>query len=208
MSQVLFVKSSDRTAEEGVSVKLYEAFLAAYKENNPNDEVIELDLHNENLPYLGRDMINGTFKASKGIEMTDEEKKQASTADIYLNQFVKADKVVFAFSLWNFTVPAVLHTYVDYLSRAGVTFTYTPEGPKGLMGDKKVALLNARGGVYSEGPMASLEMSLNFMKTVLGFWGVQDLHTVVVEGHNAAPDNAQAIIEKGLQEAKDLAAKF
>ncbi len=76
------------------------------------------------------------------------------------------------------------------------------------MGDKKVALLNARGGVYSEGPMASLEMSLNFMKTVLGFWGVQDLHTVVVEGHNAAPDNAQAIIEKGLQEAKDLAAKF
>ena len=58
MSQVLFVKSSDRTAEEGVSVKLYEAFLAAYKENNPNDEVIELDLHKENLPYLGRDMIN------------------------------------------------------------------------------------------------------------------------------------------------------
>ena len=45
------------------------------------------------------------------------------------------------------------------------------------------------------------------MKTVLGFWGVQDLHTVVVE-YNAAPDNAQAIIEKGLQEAKDLAAKF
>ncbi len=56
--------------------------------------------------------------------------------------------------------------------------------------------------------MASLEMSLNFMKTVLGFWGVQDLHTVVVEGHNAAPDNAQEIIEKGLQEAKDLVAKF
>ncbi|MCY8818898.1 NAD(P)H-dependent oxidoreductase, partial [Bacillus atrophaeus] len=100
------------------------------------------------------------------------------------------------------------HTYVDYLSRAGVTFTYTPEGPKGLMGDKKVALLNARGGVYSEGPMAALEMSLNFMKTVLGFWGVQDLHTVVIEGHNAAPDNAQTIVEKGLQEAKDLAAKF
>lgn len=76
------------------------------------------------------------------------------------------------------------------------------------MGGKKVALLNARGGVYSEGPMAALEMSLNFMKTVLGFWGVQDLHTVVIEGHNAAPDQAQEIVEKGLQEAKDLAAKF
>lgn len=208
MSTVLFVKSSDRTAEEGVSTKLYEAFLAAYKENNPNDEVVELDLHKENLPYLGRDMINGTFKAGQGMEMTEDEKKQTAIADKYLNQFVKADKVVFAFPLWNFTVPAVLHTYVDYLSRAGVTFKYTQEGPVGLMGGKKVALLNARGGVYSEGPMAALEMSLNFMKTVLGFWGVQDLHTVVIEGHNAAPDQAQEIVEKGLQEAKDLAAKF
>ncbi|MCY9043744.1 FMN-dependent NADH-azoreductase AzoJ, partial [Bacillus inaquosorum] len=82
-------------------------------------------LHKENLPYLGRDMINGTFKAGQGMEMTEEEKKQAAIADKYLNQFVKADKVVFAFPLWNFTVPAVLHTYVDYLSRAGVTFKYT-----------------------------------------------------------------------------------
>lgn len=59
--------------------------------------MIELDLHKENLPYLGRDMINGTFKAGQGMEMTEEEKKQAAIADKYLNQFVKADKVVFAF---------------------------------------------------------------------------------------------------------------
>ena len=36
--------------------------------------------------------------------------------------------------------------------------------------------------------MAAMEMSLNYMKTVMGFFGVQDLHTVVIEGHNAVPD--------------------
>ncbi|ASB88873.1 FMN-dependent NADH-azoreductase [Bacillus sonorensis] len=208
MSKVLFVKANDRTVEEAVSVKLYEAFLNSYKENHPNDEIIELDLYKENPPYLGRNAINGTFKAGKGMELTEEEKAAAAVADRYLDQFVKADKVVFAFPLWNFAVPAVLHTYIDYLSRAGVTFTYTPEGPKGLMGDKKVALLNARGGIYSEGPMAAMEMSLNYMKTVMGFFGIQDLHTVVVEGHNALPDQAQKIIEDGLAEAKKAAAAF
>lgn len=52
--------------------------------------------------------------------------------------------------------------------------------------------------------MAALEMSLNFMKTVLGFWGVQDLHTVVIEGHNAAPDQAQEIVEKVYKKQKIL----
>ncbi|MDA7027809.1 FMN-dependent NADH-azoreductase [Bacillus sp. CLL-7-23] len=208
MTTILFVKANDRTAEEAVSVKLYNAFLNSFKESHPDEEIIELDLYQENLPYLGRNMINGTFKKGKGMELTKDEAEAVAVADQYLNQFIKADKIVFAFPLWNFTVPAVLHTYIDYLSRAGVTFTYTPEGPKGLMKDKKVALLNARGGIYSEGPMAAMEMSLNYMKTVMGFFGVENLHTIVIEGHNAAPDQAQKMIEDGLTEAKKIAAIF
>ncbi|MDA1475063.1 FMN-dependent NADH-azoreductase [Bacillus changyiensis] len=205
---ILFVKANDRTAEEAVSVKLYNAFLNSFKESHPDEEIIELDLYQENLPYLGRNMINGTFKKGKGMELTKDETEAVAVADRYLNQFIQADKIVFAFPLWNFTVPAVLHTYIDYLSRAGVTFTYTPEGPKGLMNDKKVVLLNARGGIYSEGPMAAMEMSLNYMKTVMGFFGVENLHTIVIEGHNAAPDQAQKMIEDGLTEAKKVAAIF
>ena len=97
-------------------------------------------------------MINGTFKAGKGFDLTEEEAKAVAVADKYLNQFLEADKVVFGFPLWNLTIPAVLHTYIDYLNRAGKTFKYTPEGPVGLIGDKKIALLNARGGVYLKVP--------------------------------------------------------
>lgn len=57
----------------------------------------------------------------------------------------------------------MLHTYIDYLNRAGKTFKYTPEGPVGLIGDKKIALLNARGGVYSEGPAAGAEMAVKYL---------------------------------------------
>lgn len=65
------------------------------------------------------------------------------------DQFLATDKIVIAFPLWNFATPAPVTTYISYLTRAGKTFTYTVEGPVGHAGDKKIVLLNARGGVYS-----------------------------------------------------------
>ncbi|ACK94041.1 FMN-dependent NADH-azoreductase [Bacillus thuringiensis] len=208
MATVLFVKANNRPAEQAVSVKLYEAFLANYKEAHPNDTVVELDLYKEELPYVGVDMINGTFKAGKGFDLTEEEAKAVAVADKYLNQFLEADKIVFGFPLWNLTIPAVLHTYIDYLNRAGKTFKYTPEGPVGLIGDKKIALLNARGGVYSEGPAAEVEMAVKYVVSMMGFFGATNMETVVIEGHNQFPDKAEEIIAAGLEEAAKVASKF
>lgn len=208
MVTVLFVKANNRPAEQAVSVKLYEAFLANYKEAHPNDTVVELDLYKEELPYVGVDMINGTFKVGKGFDLTEEEAKAVAVADKYLNQFLEADKVVFGFPLWNLTIPAVLHTYIDYLNRAGKTFKYTPEGPVGLIGDKKIVLLNARGGVYSEGPAAEVEMAVKYIASMMGFFGATNMETVIIEGHNQFPDKAEEIIATGLEEAAKVASKF
>ncbi|TKI97782.1 FMN-dependent NADH-azoreductase, partial [Bacillus cereus] len=106
------------------------------------------------------------------------------------------------------TIPAVLHTYIDYLNRAGKTFKYTPEGPVGLIGDKKIALLNARGGVYSEGPAAEVEMAVKYVASMMGFFGATNMETVVIEGHNQFPDKAEEIIAAGLEEAAKVASKF
>ncbi|KKB41775.1 FMN-dependent NADH-azoreductase [Bacillus thermotolerans] len=208
MSNVLFIKANPRPAEQSVSVQLYDAFLASYKETHPEDTITELDLYKENLPYYDTNMINGMFKSGRGMELTADEQAAADHVNKYLNQFLEADKVVIAFPLWNFTVSAALHTYMDYLAQAGRTFKYTPEGPVGLIPDKKVALLNARGGVYSEGPAQSAEMAVNYVTAMLRFWGVEDLTTVIVEGHNAFPDKAEEIIEEGIKRAATTAASF
>ncbi|MGD7044328.1 FMN-dependent NADH-azoreductase [Jeotgalibacillus proteolyticus] len=208
MANVLFIRANSRPIEQAVSVKLYKEFLENYKETHPQDTVTELDLFEEKLPYYDLDMINGMFKLSKNMELTKEEEEATVLVNKYLNQFLEADKVVFAFPLWNFTVPAVLHTYLDYLAQAGRTFRYTAEGPVGLLEDKKVAILNARGGVYSEGPAQSSEMAVNYVETMLGFWGVHDITSVIVEGHNQFPDKAEEIIENGLEKAAVAAGSF
>ncbi|TFE23745.1 FMN-dependent NADH-azoreductase [Cohnella luojiensis] len=208
MANVLFVKANNRPSDQSISVKLYDTFVSAYREKNPNDNITELDLFESNLPYYNNEMITGLYKLSNGYEPTAAEQKAADIANAYTDQFLAADKVVFAFPLWNFTIPAQLLTYLSYLSQAGKTFSYTSEGPVGLAGGKKVVLLNARGGVYSEGPMAQWEMSLNYVKNMLTFWGVTDIETIVVEGHNQFQDRAQQIVETGLATAVKVASGF
>lgn len=208
MTTVLFVKANNRPADQSVSVRLYETFLRSYKESHPNDSVMELDLYNEELPYVGVDMINGTFKSSRGMDLTTEEAKAVAVADKYLDPFLAADKVAFGFPLWNLTIPAVLHTYIDYLNRAGKTFKYTPQGPVGLIENKKIMLLNASGGVYSEGPQAEVEMAVKYVTSMMNFFGVKNMETIVIEGHNQFPDKAKEIIIGGLERAVKVASTF
>ncbi|EGK13776.1 FMN-dependent NADH-azoreductase [Kroppenstedtia eburnea] len=208
MTTTLFVKANNRPTDQSVTVRLYEAFLQSYQESHPEDQVVELDLYGVPLPYMDAGMINGIFKSRQGMELTPQEKEVIDIVDQHLEQFLAADKVVMAFPLWNLTVPAVLHTYIDYLNRAGKTFRYTPEGSVGLVPDKKVALLNARGGIYSEGEAASSEMAVNFVLKNLQLFGITDITTVIVEGHNQFPDQREKLIEDGIQQAVQAARRF
>ncbi|MBC2166449.1 FMN-dependent NADH-azoreductase [Listeria booriae] len=208
MANVLFIKANGLPAERSVSVKLYEEFLKNYKANNAADTITELDLFQANLPYYDATMMSGLFKESTGDTLTDEEQRLADIANGYLEQFLAADKVVMAFPLWNFSIPAQFLTYLFYLNQAGKTFKYTAEGPVGLVTGKEVVLLNARGGVYSDGPMASWEMSLNYVKNILAHFGITNPQSIIVEGHNATPDQAQNLIAAGVEKAAELAAKF
>lgn len=206
MANVLLVKANDR--DQSVSLKLYDAFVSTYRSKNLYDNITELNLFEAELPYYNGSMYSGIIKLSKGDELTAEEQSAVAIANAYADQFLAADKVVFAFPLWNFTIPAQLLTYLSYLSQPRKTFAYTAQGPLGLQGGKKVVLLNARGSVYSEGPLAHKEMSVNYVKSMLGFWGVTDIETVVIEGHLQFQDRAQHIIENGLAEAVRIASSF
>lgn len=210
MANVLFVKANDRPAEQAVSVKMYNTFLKTYKELHPEDTIRELDLFSADLPYFGDTAISGLFKTAKGLEANTQERQAADIVNHYLNEFLGMDKVVFAFPLWNLTVPAPLITYISYLLQVGKTFRYTAEGlPEGLVGDKKVALLCARGGDFSTEFAAPLEMGLNYVKNILGvLLGIKDPGIVVIEGHAKYPDRAAEIIESGLSKTAELAANF
>ncbi|SEB20916.1 FMN-dependent NADH-azoreductase [Thalassobacillus cyri] len=200
---VLVVKGNNRP--DGITTKMYETFMEEVKDNN-DLTLTTYDVFAEDMPYFGQDLFNALTKLEAGERLNDVEQRLLDAKQKAKDALEAADVIVLAFPLWNFTIPAKLHTFIDYVSEAGFTFKYTEEGIKPLMPGKKVILLNARGGVYSSEEMAPMEMSVNFMRNIFGgLYGMDIIDEVIIEGHNAMPDKAEEIVEEGMNKVKESA---
>lgn len=203
---VLVVKANNRPASEGVSSKMFETFMESIK-GRKDLNVSVYDVFEEDMPYLGQDLFNAFGKLQSGEELTDIESRLLAAKQKAMDALTAADTVVFAFPLWNLTIPAKLQTFIDYVYAAGFAFKYDAEGNMiQLMTDKKAILLNSRGGIYSTPEMAGMDMSINYMRNVLsGIFGMEIVGEVIIEGHNAMPAKAQEIIAEGLERVERVA---
>lgn len=211
MTKVLYISAHPLDHTQSYSMAAGKAFMDSYIEVNPNDEIVYLDLYKENIPQLDADVFSGWGKLRAGkdfAELTAEEKAKVGRLSELSDQFISADKYVFVTPLWNFSFPPVMKAYLDSVAVAGKTFKYTEQGSVGLLTDKKVLHIQARGGFYSEGPAASLEMGHRYIDKMMQFFGVTSIEGLFVEGHNAMPDKAQEIKENAIARAKDLAQTF
>lgn len=114
-----------------------------------------------------------------------------------VNQVKSARRLVIAYPMYNFGIPARLKDWLDNLVMPGETFRFGEDGaPQGLMGAHKVLLLQASGSVYSEGrPMAQMDFASSYLKTLLGgFLGFASVDTVRAEGTSG--DNREAAIQR------------
>jgi len=207
MKNILIIKANNRP--DGISTKMYETFLEeASKNKNLNIETF--DVFKENMPYYGQDLFNAFSKLQSGESLNEIESLSLQAKEKAQLALSKADTLVFAFPLWNLTIPAALQSFIDYNIQAGFSFKYNSEGKKDfLLGDKKVILLNARGGVYSSPEMNPFEMSVNYMRMVMqNYFGFEIIDEVIIEGHAADPVNAANIISEGLDKVKLLVSKL
>ncbi|HEU4962807.1 MAG TPA: FMN-dependent NADH-azoreductase [Bacilli bacterium] len=208
MAQLLVVKANPNAAEHSFSLQMAKAFVETYKAENPNDEVVELDLYSMGVPLIDSDVLTAWGALREGTEFTSltaEQQKKVGAIGALTDQFVAADKFVFVTPMWNLSVPPLMRAYIDTILVAGKTFRYTAEGPQGLMAGKPVVHLQARGGYYSDGPAASVEFGDSYLKAALGFIGLNIQDSVIAEGHAYAPDQAQAIKEAAVAKAREAA---
>lgn len=207
MTNVLVVKANNRP--DGVSTKMYETFVAeAAKVEGLN--VTTFDVFEENLPYFGQELFNAFGKAQAGEELSEIQAASLAAFNKSREVLTAADVVVFAFPLWNLTIPAALQSFIDYTYGAGYSFKYDENGNLvSLMPDKKYIVLSARGGIYSTSETAPMEMAATYINNVIGgVYGMQKIEEVIIEGHNANPAEAEAIIATGLEKVQAAAQKL
>jgi len=180
--------------ETSASRNLTAAIVARLRAEDPGIDVTHRDLAAQSLPHFTPVLAEGHPCVARNGEILDE--------------FMAADVVVIGAPMYNFSIPTQLKAWIDRVLIAGKTFRYTENGPEGLAGGKRVIIASSRGGIYSEGPAASVDFQETYLKHVFGFIGIHNLEFVRAEGlhlgaeqRDAAMAQAHARIEGELRAA-------
>jgi FMN-dependent NADH-azoreductase len=187
--------------ENGNSSKLAQRFVDRWLRKNPGGRVLVRDLNGDPLPHLDAARLAALF--SKPGERTPEQQAVVEASDALIAELKSADVVVLGLPLYNFDIPSPLKTYFDHIARAGVSFRYTAEGSVGLIGDRKVYVLAARGGYY-QGTEADTQSP--FVMRFLGLLGIRDIEFVYAEGLNVSVDAKERALKQAGADVDRLAA--
>lgn len=201
MSSILLLTSSPRA--ESLSTPIAVDLAEKLKNQNPGSVVVRRDLAATPLPHID-DLFTGAIRKPAEAR-TAEEAVAVKTSDELVNELLAADTIVISTGLINFNIYSSLKTWIDNVARAGLTFKYTESGPVGLATGKKVYVVLASGGVYSQGPAAPLNHAVPYLKSVLGFLGISDIETIYVEGLAFGPEAAEKAIDAAKSRVQEIA---
>jgi len=179
LKNVLLVLSSPR-GDESYSHRVANQVIEEIRVDHPDADVVIRDLVNDPLPHVGEPFVTG--RVLPAAERNAAQAEALRLSDALVDEVEAADVIVIAVPMYNFGVPSALKAWIDHIVRPGRTFSYSKDGPAGLVQGKKAIMVVARGGVYSQGPMMSFEFQESYLRTVLAFIGIVDVDIIRVEG--------------------------
>jgi FMN-dependent NADH-azoreductase len=195
MKKILNITSS-ATGENSFSGKLSTAIVEKLQLKYPDSSLQKLNLGKNPLPHLDEVHL-AAFFTPENLQ-TEDDKEVIKISSEAIKETMEADIIVISVPLYNFGIPSTLKSWIDHIARAGITFTYTENGPEGLIKDKKVYLAIASGGIYSEGPMKPFDFTEVYLRAVLGFLGMTDITVFRVEG-TVIPEIKDIAVTKALE---------
>ena len=190
--KLLQIDSSARTGS--VTRRLTAKFAEQWRANNPTGEVIERDLSTTMLPLITDDWSATQIEPSK---QSSAQRNYLSASDRLIEELQAADTIVIGAPMYNLAIPSLLKAWIDQIVRIGKTFAYGPNGRQGLLGNKRVLVITARGGAYEKGtPSEKLDFQEPYLRHIFGFMGVTDVTFIHAENQHregAGPSLADAL---------------
>lgn len=183
---ILQINSSARGAASH-STRLASSIAQALQQEHPEAVITVRDLGRTPHPPIDEAALGALF--TPAAERSGEQAARVALDDALIAEIQAADLLVLGVPMYNFGVPSQLKNWIDAISRAGVTFRYTANGPEGLLKGKKVYAALARGGVYRNTPNDS---QVPYLTTILGFLGMRDIQFVYAEGLAMGPEAERA----------------
>ncbi|WP_310713065.1 FMN-dependent NADH-azoreductase [Streptomyces lydicus] len=203
MATLLLIDSSVFPEGGSASRSVTAAFRTAWEEQHPDGTVIHRDLAADPLPHL--DGVAASAGFSDPATHTPEQQAAFALRVELAEELERADAVVIAAPMYNFTIPSTLKAWLDQVIIMGRTAGETPSA-KGT----PVTVVASRGGSYAPGtPREPFEYVQNYLEAVLNGGMGLDVDFIVPELTMAPSNPAMAELlplyetsrEKALQEA-------
>jgi FMN-dependent NADH-azoreductase len=180
MPTLLSLEISPRD-DRSVSRALGTRFIEHWKSNNPGGLVISRDLNAARIPYMDNDWIAGVY-APPEVQRTPEMQRALALSAELIAELQAADVLFICTPMYNFTVPAVLKSWIDYVVRAGFTFRLAPGWP-GMLENKKARLIVVSRDSYVPGqPSEAVDLVTPVLRKVLDFIGIRNFDVVRAGG--------------------------
>ena len=198
--KLLQIDSSARAGS--VTRRLTSEFADEWKQNHPDGEVIHRDLSTTTLPLITDDWSATQIESSK---LSPPQRNYLATSDSLIEELLAADIIVIGAPMYNFAIPSLLKAWIDQIVRVGKTVAYGSHGPQGLLGNRKVVVITARGGAYEKGtPRENFDFQEPYLRHIFGFVGLTDV--TFIHAENQRRDGAGPSLAAAAEQIGHLAA--
>ncbi|MCH8505650.1 MAG: NAD(P)H-dependent oxidoreductase [Ectothiorhodospiraceae bacterium] len=214
MITLLHLDASARPGRSGVdphgshSRRLSPHFVEQWRQARPGDRILYRDVGQHPPRPVTGDWIHAAFTKPDAREpwMRDA----LAESDTLVDELLEADLIVAGVPMYNFGVPAGFKAYIDNIVRVGRTFGFDrarqglPYWPMLTDMHKRLVILGSRGDYgYEPGErIAHANHVEPHIRTVFGYLGIEDVHSIAVEYDEFGDERLQASLaraERGIE---------
>ena len=212
MSTILAIHASPR-GDRSHSRRLAESFLSAWQARHPQALVTRREVGRALIPAVNEAFVAAAFYPEPQARPLSMQADLA-LSDQLVGELFEHDLLLISTPMYNFSVPSGLKAWVDQIVRLGLTFDHTLDNGVAqytpLLQGQKALIVTSRGG-FGFGPGGELE-ALNhadpWLRTALGFIGINDVTVVAAEGEESAERTFAVSLAEAEQRLLDLARAF
>jgi FMN-dependent NADH-azoreductase len=161
-----------------------------------NSKVVDRDLVKQPLPLISATDLMDLHASNESASASFQQ--HLTLSNTLIQELMDADTLVLAAPIYNFSVPAVLKQWVDYVCRAGITFKYGNTGPEGLTNIKRAFVITSSGGVPVGSPM---DFASGYLEQICHFLGVQEVIHIDASGSKGDPETIINDAKKQIDQA-------
>lgn len=175
------------------------AVVARLQARHPAGQVVRRDLARDEIRHLNAAIAAG-FRPTGVSDFTDAIRQEHRVSEALAAELLTSDVIVIGAPMYNFSVPGQLKAWLDRLAQPGRTFSYTANGPVGLVTGKRVIIVSARGGFYTGSALAHMDFQESYLKAFFGFLGITDVRIIRAEGASREAPVRETGIERARAE--------